>query len=214
MRPLVLATLSKFDIGEAKKALQMFVAWSVRFLITSTNWGTLERQFSEKAAQISAGVITDAKGLRTAMKQYVPVDEEFEVEFSAASVNNAISRYLLHVLERSKAGVPQPELVANPNPDEVSLEHILPKNPTAGTWTAFEPETVSIWAKKLGNLCLLSSDENGAATNAEFSSKNKIYAKSNLKLTAEIANYSKWDAKSIQERQKNLAKMAVKTWPI
>ncbi len=214
MRPLVLATLSKFDIGEAKKALQMFVAWSVRFLITSTNWGTLERQFSEKAAQISAGVITDAKGLHTAMKQYVPVDEEFEVEFGTASVNNAISRYLLHVLERSKAGISQPELVANPNPDEVSLEHILPKNPTAGTWADFEPETASVWARKLGNLCLLSSDENGAATNAEFPSKVKIYTKSNLKLTAEIANYPKWDAKSIQDRQKNLAKMAVKTWPI
>ncbi len=214
MRPLVLASLSKFTITEAKKVLQLFVAWSVRFLITSTNWGTLERQFSEKATQISAGLITDAKSLRTAMKSYVPVDQDFEVEFSTTSVSNAISRYLLHVLERSTAGVKQPELVANPNPDEVSLEHILPKNPAPGTWTDFEPETTSVWARKLGNLCLLASDENGAVTNDQFSSKKPVYAKSNLKLTAEVAGYSKWDAKSIQDRQKKLAQMAVNTWPV
>ena len=214
MRPLVLATLSKFSIKEAKKALQMFVAWSVRFLITSTNWGTLEKQFSEKASRVTSGVIVDAKALRTAMKPYIPLDSDFEVEFSAASVSNGISRYLLHVLERSKAGVRQPELIANANPDEVSLEHILPKNPTPGTWTDFDPETAFLWARKLGNLCLLPSDENGAATNAEFSAKKPIYANSKLKLTVEVAGFAKWDIKSIQDRQKILAQMAVKAWPI
>jgi Protein of unknown function DUF262/Protein of unknown function (DUF1524) len=213
MRPLVLATLSKFSISEAKKALQLFVAWSVRFLITSTNWGTLEKQFSEKANQISVGLITDGKSLRAAMKSYIPVDSDFEIEFGTASVSNAISRYLLHVLERSVAGIKQPELIANANPDEVSLEHILPKNPSPGTWSAFEPETASVWARKLGNLCLLASDENGAATNAEFSAKKPTYAKSNLKLTSEVATCSTWDSKSIQERQKKLAKIALKTWP-
>src|SRR3989442_14580765 len=121
--------------------------------------------------------MADAKSLRAAMKPYVPIDQAFEVEFEAASVSNAISRYLLHVLERAKAGVKQPELVANQNPDEVSLEHILPKNPAPGTWNDFEPETTSVWARKLGNMCLLASDENGAATNAEFSAKKPIYAK-------------------------------------
>lgn len=213
MRPLVLASLSKFKISEAKKALQIFVSWSVRFLITSTNWGTLEKQFSEKARQVTAGVIPDAKSLRNAMKAFIPVDQDFEVEFSTASVSNAVSRYLLHVLERGQTGVKQPELVANPNPDDVSLEHILPKNPAAGTWSDFDPETASVWARKVGNLCLIASDENGAATNAEFVAKKAIYAKSNLKLTAEIANYPKWDAKSIQQRQQQLAKLAVKAWP-
>lgn len=214
MRPLVLASLSSFTISEAKKALQMFVAWSVRFLITSTNWGTLERQFSEKATGISTSVIKDAKGLRTAMKQYIPIDQDFEGAFGTVSVSNAVSRYLLHVLERSKTGIKQPELVANRNPDEVSLEHILPKNPATGTWTNFEPETASVWARKLGNMCLMKSDENGAASNAEFSAKKAAYAKSNLKLTAEVATYSKWDSKSIQDRQKKLAELAVTTWPV
>ena len=187
MRPLILAALSNFTITEAKKVLRMFVAWSVRFLITSTNWGTLERQFSEKASQISKGLIKDAKALRTAMMQYVPVDSDFEVEFSTTSASNGISRYLLQALERSKSGVDQPDLIANANPDEVSLEHILPKNPAPGTWTNFDPETTSLWARKLGNLCLLPSDENGAATNAEFAKKQPFYTKSNLKLTAELA---------------------------
>jgi hypothetical protein len=148
------------------------------------------------------------------MRPYVPLDQDFEVEFSTASVSNGISRYLLHVLERSKAGVKQPELVANANPDEVSLEHILPKNPAAGTWVDFDPETASLWARKLGNLCLLASDENGAATNDEFPAKKLIYAKSKLQLTVEVAGFQKWDIKSIQDRQKNLAQMAVKAWPI
>jgi hypothetical protein len=214
MRPLILASLSNFTVTEAKKALRMFVAWSVRFLITSTNWGTLERQFSEKASQISKGLIKDAKALRAAMTQYVPVDGDFEVEFSTTSASNGISRYLLQALERSKSGVAQPDLIANANPDEVSLEHILPKNPAPGTWANFEPETTSLWARKLGNLCLLPSDENGAAANAEFAKKLPFYAKSNLKLTAELAHYATWDTKSIQDRQRELAKMAIKTWPV
>lgn len=214
MRPLVLAALSKFTIGEAKKALQMFVAWSVRFLIASTNWGTLEKQFSEKATKITSGVINDAKSLRTTMKPYIPVDADFESGFSVANVSIGISRYLLHVLENSQAGVKQPELIANPNPDEVSLEHILPKNPAPGTWTDFEPETTTLWARKLGNLCLLSSDENGAAGNAEFSAKKPIYQKSKLRLTRQVAGYANWDPKSIQDRQKKLAKMSVSIWPI
>ena len=214
LRPLVLAVLAAFQIKEAKKALQMFVAWSVRFLISSTNWGTLEKQFSEKASQVTAGVITDAKGLQTAMKSYIPLDAEFESDFSTANVSNAISRYLLHVLERSVTGVKQPELIANPNPDEVSLEHILPKNPTAGTWKTFEPETASVWARKLGNLCLMPSDENGAATNAEFPAKKPFYASSQLKLTKEVATYTKWEPKSIQDRQGKLAKLAIKVWPV
>src|SRR5205814_947822 len=97
MRPLVLATLSKFGIKEAKKALRMFVAWSVRFLITSTNWGTLERQFSQTASQVSAGVITDAKSLSTAMKSYIPIDADFGAALNTVSVSNAVSRYLLQV---------------------------------------------------------------------------------------------------------------------
>jgi hypothetical protein len=214
MRPLVLAMLASFEIKEAKKALQMFVAWSVRFLISSTNWGTLEKQFSEKASQITAGVIKDAKSLQSAMKPYIPLDADFEVDFSTANVSNAISRYLLHVVERSLSGVKQPELIANPNPDEVSLEHILPKNPVSGTWKAFDPETAALWARKLGNLCLLASDENGAATNAEFAVKKPIYAKSQLKLTQEVASYSKWEPKSIQDRQVKLAKKAVGVWPV
>jgi len=214
MRPLVLATLSKFTISQAKKALEIFVAWSVRFLVSSTNWGTLEKQFSEKATQISKGTITDAATLRTAMKPYVPMDSAFEIDFGTTSVSNGLSRYLLHVLERSKAGIKQPELVANSNPDEVSLEHILPKNPAPGTWTDFDPETTSVWARKLGNLCLLKSDENGAASNAEFAAKKPSYAQSNLKLTKELNAYAKWDSKSIQARQKKLAAMAVKAWPV
>jgi hypothetical protein len=212
MRPLVLATLSSFEIKEAKKALQMFVAWSIRFLISSTNWGTLEKQFSEKARQLTSGIIKDAKSLQGAMKPYVPVDADFKSDFSTASVTNAISRYLLHVLERSLSGTKQPELIANPNPDEVSLEHILPKNPTPGTWKNFDAETASVWARKLGNMCLMPSDENGAATNAEFSVKKPFYAKSQLKLTKEVANYPEWEPKSIQDRQAELAKMAVEVW--
>jgi hypothetical protein len=212
MRPLVLATLSHFTVKEAKKALQLFVGWSVRFLVASTNWGTLERQFSVKASQISAGVINDAKGLQAAMKSYIPPDNDFEGEFATTSLSNSVSRYVLYALERKQAGTKQPELVANVNTDDVSLEHILPKNPATGTWKAFDPETVSVWARKLGNLCLLASDENGAATNAEFSDKKAIYAKSALKLTVEVANHTQWDAKAIQDRQKQLAQLAVKAW--
>ena len=42
----------------------------------------------------------------------------------------------------------------------------------------------------------------------------KAYKNSTFSLTKEVANKATWGSKEIEDRQKELAKIAVKTWPI
>ncbi len=48
-----------------------------------------------------------------------------------------------------------------------------------------------------------------------FAEKAKIYAKcESIYITKPIADYTSFGMKEVNERQKSLAKLAVKTWPI
>jgi hypothetical protein len=55
---------------------------------------------------------------------------------------------------------------------------------------------------------------NSKLSSKSFDAKKPIYAVADLKLTKSIAKYSKWGAAEIEARQKKLAEIAVKTWPI
>ena len=48
---------------------------------------------------------------------------------------------------------------------------------------------------------------------ANFTLRKKVYRKSNIFITKKIAEYSKWDAESIEDRQKWLAEFAIQAWP-
>ena len=66
------------------------------------------------------------------MAATVPSDAEFREAFERASVSkNKLARYYLRALERTAKEESNPELVINPNPDEVNLEHVLPESPHA-----------------------------------------------------------------------------------
>jgi len=63
-------------------------------------------------------------------------------------------------------------------------------------------------------MVLLKADVNAAIGNDAFTKKKQIYKKSEYSLTAEVANSGQWDTTEINERQKKLAALALKTWPL
>jgi len=211
--PLLLAVVSTFSKGEAMKALHMFVSWGVRFLVTPSPGGTLEKFFSSAAKDVRDKKITKAKALLNEAKGVVPSDADFEAYFGAANItNSAIARYLLRELELRANTSLKPELIPDENTDIVNLEHILPRSPRPGTWRNFEPVAVEQFSTKLGNLCLLLKSDNRAGKNDEFSAKKPFFAKSSLELTRDVAAFSDWTPDAIAKRQKGLAKLAPTTW--
>ena len=96
----------------------------------------------------------------------------------------------------------------------MTLEHIFPRNP-GNDWSnelKKFPGLQEEYLHKLGNLCLLQGQPSQQkSSNRGFSfKKEELYSKSNLTLTSQIAQtFHKWDPASIDDRQKELSKLAL-----
>jgi hypothetical protein len=137
------------------------------------------------AKDVSAGRITTAKGIQDALLNQLPTDAEFEAAVSVARVSKAsIARYYLRAMESEQANGEDPELVPNENEDE-----------------------------RLGNLVLLRAADNHAMKN-DYKSKAAVFKESAYALTKMAGKSQSWGPKEIAERQKKLAAIAIKTWPL
>jgi hypothetical protein len=214
LRPLLLAIFQHFKPDQAAKALPMIVAWTVRFLICGSGGsGTLEAAYADRAWEVSSGKVKTAQALWEAMKAIVPDDVTFEDKFAQATVSNSnLAKYYLRVLEqRSKSA--DDETIVNPDQGKVNLEHILPRN-RSDHWKHIPLEQHPALVKRLGNLTLLATRLNSKAANAGLDEKKKHFTKSAIKMTKDLCSFSQWTAAEIEVRQRGLAKLAVKAWPV
>ena len=102
-----------------------------------------------------------------------------------------------------------------PNPDEaaLNLEHVLAQNAEPSDWTGITTaDDVATWAYRVGNMVLLTKTENDDIGNGAFETKKSVLKASQLALTSEVGRKGDWGPKQIDERQRKLAKLAVKTW--
>jgi len=214
IRPLMFAIGRFFSPKEAKLAYRMLVAWAVRLLIVGTRGGVLDRAYALRANEMSNGQIETAKGLLDALSDVLPTDALFEAAFAEARVSNErLARYYLRALELKRKNSPEPEFVPNDEENSINLEHILPENPGAH-WRVFNPETASAFHKRIGNLAILQAKRNSIVGNNSFAEKKPVLKASAFMLTSDVAKYDRWGAEEITERQKELAKLAVSTWPL
>ena len=94
------------------------------------------------------------------------------------------------------------------------MEHILPKSADEN-WGDFDLDTIQNSIYKLGNLTLLEKNLNNALDVEPFSNKNKVYGRSNSKITQSIpTHYSTWNERNITARQGRLAVEAKTVWRI
>jgi hypothetical protein len=147
------------------------------------------------------------------MQGTVPADNQFESDFAVATVSKSyLARYYLQSLERQARGAADPELVPNPNEEQVNLEHVLPRVPSSA-WAAFDLETAKALCKRLGNMALLRAKLNVEGGNDGFAQKKAIYAASDFQLTKMISECALWGPAEVEQRQKHLARLAVATRP-
>jgi hypothetical protein len=81
-------------------------------------------------------------------------------------------------------------------------------------WTHVPTDEYGSHLKRMGNLALLDKELNEQGGNQPFSDKAKALAKSKLLLTREVGALPSWDIKAIDDRQAQLAQLAVKAWPL
>jgi hypothetical protein len=215
LRPLMLSIAHKLPDKEAEKAFQFCVSLGVRLMIaSSTRTGTVEEGLADAAHRIFKDEIQGAAALKSKLKDLSPTDGPFVAAFEIATLSNRkLARYYLRSMELAAKSEPEPWHIPNDDKSAINLEHVLPEKPE-GNWPQFTDEQVKLYYKRIGNLCLMRAGDNSAAKSAPFAIKKPIFAKSPYILTKQIADATEWVWEDIVARQKTLAAIAVKTWPI
>jgi hypothetical protein len=68
--------------------------------------------------------------------------------------------------------------------------------------------------KLLGNMVLMRASKNREIGNQSYAAKQPAYRESSYAITNQVAGQLWWGLNEIRSRQKEMAKIAVKTWPL
>jgi len=93
-------------------------------------------------------------------------------------------------------------------PDTISIEHILPRTPDAGSqWMSdFTEQERDKWTDRLGNLILLTRRKNAAQSNLDYLEKKEKYFKKNVELFSNsitvLSTFSTWKFDDLKKNHK------------
>ncbi|PPD01911.1 MAG: hypothetical protein CTY31_00625 [Hyphomicrobium sp.] len=112
--------------------------------------------------------------------------------------------------------------IADVNPDHYTIEHVLPQRPSATSeWRKWfpTPEERSQSVECLGNLALITQQQNDRARNASWSAKKDIYSAANVKtpllaITRDVLDAHEWRSSDIEAREKRLLGIIEKIWRV
>ena len=215
MRAMMLAIAQNLPEKEAEKALKFCVSLGVRLMIaSSTRTGSVEEPLAEAAHRVFTNEISSPEELASYLKEMTPSNDRFQAAFETATVSNRkLARYYMRSLEMAAKGEIEPWHIPNDDRSAINLEHVLPEKPE-GNWPQFSDDQVKLYFKRIGNLALLRASENSTLKSAEFGDKKAVYAGCPYVLTEQISVVENWTMEEITERQKTLAAIALKAWPL
>jgi uncharacterized protein with ParB-like and HNH nuclease domain len=219
--PLLLNAIQSFKSPkEIAKAFQIVANFSLRyFIVGNQSPGNLERESGTIALEIRNGNIKNAAQLAQSFISLNP-DKIFKSNFQDISIYRAktarlilqrINNYMVKSKSRSGA-----ELIANPNARTVNLEHILPQGASTSWTNEFSNKReAEEYVHRLGNLTLLTVKINNEIANKSFKDKKNIaFVPSKLEINRFVAASKRWSHKEIENRQNEMADLALKIWPL
>ena len=129
-----------------------------------------------------------------------------------------IARIRQYVLLRLDTALSQGEAIYDY--PVISVEHVLPQNPSGGSiWVRWFPtkEEQDKYVHHIGNLVLLSRRKNAQAQNYDFDVKKEKYFATDkgispFALTTQVLQQSEWTSAIIEQRQKELIQKLKEVW--
>lgn len=207
--PLILSTYLS-NPKELPQVLEWVVGLTVRYsIICAKGTGNLETAYA-KASSTMRKTPVQLKEVKESLFNIWPNDDEFKSSFKEKTLTTPrIIKYLLAKLETTIVG--DQSLV--PNPESLSVEHILPKRPGPKWSSAMRKEEyLKEHLNKIGNLTILTEPMNRDCESREFTFKKTVYQDSKFKLTRDLCSIADWTHTEIDTRQAELADIAAKTW--
>jgi len=214
--PILLAAENKFNPEEFRKLTRLLVVMAVRYnFIGEERTGVAANYYSDIPNPIRQGNLTKAAHVFNNLKPIYPSDISFKDAFKNKSISDSRrARYILAEIENKLSSN---EKIVNSDPDEVNLEHILPKNINQ----YWRPDDTNVtqdehrhFVNRIGNLALTPKDKNKKLGSKSFDEKkSELFGQCELfETTKEICEYKIWDREAIESRQARLADYAVTTW--
>ena len=213
---LLISAFNKFNPSDFMKFLHYIEVISIRYNIIcgKHNWDQ-EQIYCKTALKIAQSSMKNLsiKDVLDVLKEIYPKDEEFIHAFSTKKLKtkqtNKKARYLLYRIEKH----------LNKNDknfidfDSVSLEHILPLNPTE-QWikSLNHPEQAEDWIERIGNLTLISKEDNKKIGRTAFEDKKNCFKNNPIAITKKCAEYLEWNEDSISKHQEWLGKISAELW--
>jgi ribosomal protein L18 len=207
--PLILSTYL-VNPKELSRVLDWIVSLTVRYsIICGKGTGNLETAYAKASSTMrkNSGHLKDVK---ESLLNIWPNDDEFKSAFKEKTFTTpGIIKYLFAKLEATIAE----DLSLIPNPESLTVEHILPRRP-GPKWPApmRSDEYLKQYLTKIGNLTILTDPMNRECESREFTFKKSIYQDSKFKITQELCSVPNWTAEEIERRQARLADVAARTW--
>ncbi|MCD1258298.1 DUF262 domain-containing protein [Paenibacillus athensensis] len=138
-----------------------------------------------------------------------------DIKGALESIHFYKKKYCKYVLLRLDMALSENENIMKSYTGIISVEHILPQNPSAA-WTAdFNDDDRRVWTHRLGNLVLLSRMKNSSANNRSFEHKLKTYLSKGMTdfaITKDISKYQTWNTVHLAERHSALSKFLSGLW--
>ena len=217
--PLLMAALKYVDKKYHKKIFYACEVISFRYLtISSKNPNALEDIYNKICNEISSKEITTYNDIKVQLANsniYVKDDEfisDFENKIINTKSNQRIAKYILLKIN---------EEISEDNPllqiddTNLTLEHILPENPSEEWKNIFDKEIIEESIYRIGNFTLLSSIKNRKLGNENYNKKKEIYKNSDILITKNLAKYyTDWNYEQIKKRQSEMAKKARLIWKL
>lgn len=213
--PLLMMAKRKWSETEFTRLLKDLIVISFRYsTIGGQNPNELERVYGKASAAIFKDEVSTARELFTSyLKEVYLENDSFRNDFCNKTLNtqryNGLVKYILSKLELEYGGN-EPEL----NSKHVSVEHILPENPTEEWALFFEGVELENYIYRIGNFTLLEAKKNRLADRKPFEEKKEIYQTSNYRITNQTLEFENWSPKNVVTRQNELAKRALSAWKV
>lgn len=198
--------------------LKLTWAFAFRYtVILHRTTGSVEKPFASAALFVRENRKCSAKDVFTIIERLYPTDQEFTDAFKQESFTSAkIARYILRKIDDCQDV--EGKSVVNDDSQKITLEHILPKNPTLSDWKEFhqDPGNIGDYIHRLGNMTLVSASQNRRLANLSFKQKLKIYRedKNPLKISLYPFKQEQWAAKNVEENQKIMTNFAKQIWRV
>lgn len=216
-RPLLVASMARFDRNELARLAIAFIGWSVRGLVVGgIGGGVTERAYAEAAQDVWTERVRDSDQVQALLKSVIPSDSEFEGVLSSRTINRkAFAKYLLLVIESGRAGASRPQVQPRDAGSELVVVPIVPRTarPEDGWHRSLftdEGELRDV-ATRLGNLKLVER-----VTNAKLSdnpSDRLSVLSAGEPTLSDCVDASDLTFARIEGRQRAMALGAARLWP-